>query len=142
MRRVNNNFIKKIEKEIFELKIIEREEKKKNNRNKIKGNRHWRKNLSNDNINFFITLGWIKEEKRRHLKDIISYRLNFEIKKIKEIVLERDNFKCVLCNNKEILCLHHVDKNRYNNLLENLLILCNHCHNKLHSIRSKIQSEK
>ena len=42
---------------------------------------------------------------------------------------------CRQCNSTEHLCIHHIDGNRYNNVLENLTILCKRCHQKLHTKR-------
>ena len=42
--------------------------------------------------------------------------------------------KCSVCNYNEdvsILEVHHIDENRKNNKLENLIILCPNCHKKL-----------
>jgi hypothetical protein len=38
--------------------------------------------------------------------------------------------KCIRCGNKEerVLVIHHKDKNRKNNLIENLELLCRNCH--------------
>ena len=55
-------------------------------------------------------------------------------KKIKEIVLNRDGYKC-LCGDKEILHVHHSTyKNHFNehNNLQDLQTLCADCHYKLH----------
>lgn len=44
--------------------------------------------------------------------------------------------KCAICNwqeDKDILQVHHIDENRENNNLENLIILCPNCHAKLTS---------
>ena len=41
---------------------------------------------------------------------------------------------CRVCNtdDKRILCVHHLDKNRKNNALENLMWLCHNCHYLVH----------
>lgn len=44
------------------------------------------------------------------------------------------NKRCFIC--KKIyfrLEIHHIDKNRKNNVLKNLLIVCPKCHNKIHN---------
>jgi hypothetical protein len=53
-------------------------------------------------------------------------------------VLQRDNNKCVVCNGTTRLCIHHKDgsgrgKPSHNNSLDNLVTLCNSCHNKIHA---------
>jgi hypothetical protein len=42
--------------------------------------------------------------------------------------------KCVDCgeDKKYLLCVHHIDGNRKNNVLENLEIVCANCHRKRH----------
>ena len=53
--------------------------------------------------------------------------------------IDKDNFewKCIKCNHipKEDemdLVVHHIDSNNRNNSIENLMILCQSCHNKIH----------
>jgi hypothetical protein len=48
-------------------------------------------------------------------------------------VLERDHNKCQKCNSEEKISIHHIDADKTNNVLENLVILCNSCHIKLHN---------
>lgn len=40
---------------------------------------------------------------------------------------------CVHCGSDENLHVHHIDRNRSNNLPENLLVLCAKCHIKEHA---------
>lgn len=40
--------------------------------------------------------------------------------------------KCCLCSSIKFLCIHHKDKNRKNNNLDNLMIVCKSCHTKIH----------
>lgn len=51
-------------------------------------------------------------------------------------ILERSNTPacCALCGNsdREILLVHHIDKNRKNNTLKNLVWLCHNCHHLVH----------
>lgn len=60
-----------------------------------------------------------------------------------EEVLHRDNGKCVLCGNKKSIIVHHIDEDRSNNVVENLVTLCRRCHPKVHYSKQKvkIQSE-
>ncbi len=55
------------------------------------------------------------------------------IRKIKIIILKRDNSECVLCGNKKQLCVHHIDYNESNNEENNLITLCRSCHGKTNS---------
>ena len=56
-------------------------------------------------------------------------------KKLKEQVKKRDNYTCQECNYEEKdlkypLSIHHIDYNKKNNLLINLIALCNSCHSQ------------
>lgn len=42
---------------------------------------------------------------------------------------------CKKCGSTKNLCIHHIDENRYNNVLENLTVLCKKCHQELHTRR-------
>lgn len=53
----------------------------------------------------------------------------------KSVLLRNKVFpQCVLCKIKDtrILATHHVDKNRMNNKVENLVWLCHNCHHLVH----------
>jgi len=53
--------------------------------------------------------------------------------------------KCEKCgaNDKRILCVHHIDRDRDNNKLENLQTLCFNCHRLVHlEINTSIKSKK
>ena len=47
------------------------------------------------------------------------------------------DIKCELCGTTKYLCVHHLDRNRYNNDISNLQCLCKSCHQKLHCKRNK-----
>ncbi len=54
---------------------------------------------------------------------------------IRKIIRKRDNFICQLCDmhqekNKKSLDVHHIDYNKKNNLVQNLISLCHSCHAK------------
>jgi len=53
------------------------------------------------------------------------------------MVLERDNYICVKCESKKRICIHHIDWDKNNNEVNNMVILCNSCHKKLHSFIPK-----
>lgn len=57
---------------------------------------------------------------------LYSYRSVLNRNKIPKI--------CVLCQNADtrVLAVHHIDKNRKNNTVENLAWLCNNCHFLVH----------
>lgn len=49
------------------------------------------------------------------------------------VVLERDNYTCQKCGSKDDIHIHHIDWNKENNELGNLILLCNSCHLTLHN---------
>jgi len=52
---------------------------------------------------------------------------------IKKEAIERYH-NCVLCKKSKDLCVHHIDMNRENNMLDNLICLCYICHGLVHSM--------
>jgi len=58
-------------------------------------------------------------------------------------ILSRDNVKkaCVLCGKDDlkILSVHHLDQNRYNNNVKNLIWMCHNCHFLVHHYDSEKQ---
>jgi hypothetical protein len=58
--------------------------------------------------------------------------------KNRKIVFNRDEFKCQCCGCSEDdkktnkLLVHHIDTNKKNNSLSNLILLCGQCHVSLH----------
>lgn len=54
-------------------------------------------------------------------------------------ILQRSGIKakCLLCGTSDsrIICVHHVDRNRKNNKLENLSWLCRNCHHLVHKYK-------
>jgi hypothetical protein len=53
----------------------------------------------------------------------------------REFALRRLDHKCHLCNyneHKEILDIHHIDNDRTNNHISNLIVLCKNCHGLVH----------
>lgn len=59
-------------------------------------------------------------------------------KKLREKVKLRDGYKCKTCPECENLTVHHVDGNRYNNQMDNLITLCERCHRKIHTPLRKV----
>lgn len=51
--------------------------------------------------------------------------------------------RCAMCGLEEECCLqvHHIDEDRSNPSLENLIILCANCHNRIHRGGYKITEE-
>jgi len=53
-------------------------------------------------------------------------------KVIKRTILERDNHKCQICGEVEMLLVHHIDSNKQNSGIENLVTWCFSCHSRYH----------
>jgi ferredoxin len=84
-----------------------------------------------------------REQINKHDRDYIN-RETFSGNR--QLALERDEFKCVMCGSEQNLHIHHKDetgifsvgdKEKINNDLENLITLCASCHRKVHSIGKK-----
>ena len=59
-------------------------------------------------------------------------------KKVRKLVFKRAKYKCELCMAKGVLHPHHKTyKNRGNkhNHLEDIIVLCESCHSKIHDIK-------
>ena len=52
--------------------------------------------------------------------------------KIRDEVIKSHPY-CSFCNKTENIFCHHIDGNPKNNILNNLLVICRSCHNKIHS---------
>jgi HD superfamily phosphodiesterase len=50
--------------------------------------------------------------------------------------------KCQICGSKRFILIHHKDKNRKNNSLKNLIIVCRSCHAKIHKIIPPLRVSK
>lgn len=64
---------------------------------------------------------------------------------LKERIRNRDNHTCQLCSKKykkRKMPVHHIDGNKKNNGLNNLITLCISCHHKVHSIHTKKRGRK
>ena len=92
----------------------------KGKRGYYKHTEEWKKNMSDSH----------KEDK--------NYNWNGGIQVYRKMLERRgvDLFQCSLCN-KDIkhvsrIDVHHKDKNRHNNSLENLQVLCSMCHTHIH----------
>lgn len=49
---------------------------------------------------------------------------------------------CSICLSKKNLVVHHLDKNRKNNKMSNLILLCRSCHAKVHDIEQNFTRSK
>ena len=63
-------------------------------------------------------------------------RMNYYLRKYGEVfrdVFERDKNRCQKCGVDKRLRIHHIDWNKENNVLDNLILLCNSCHRSAHN---------
>ena len=56
----------------------------------------------------------------------------------KQIAFEHYPKICNRCGSSKYICVHHIDENRYNNVIENLEVLCKKCHQAHHAKRDPI----
>lgn len=56
---------------------------------------------------------------------------------LKEFIRSRDNYQCQICSKRVYKSrhghVHHIDGNKANNDIENLVLLCSSCHEKIHA---------
>jgi endogenous inhibitor of DNA gyrase (YacG/DUF329 family) len=72
----------------------------------------------------------------------LGYGIEFN-NALKDKIRKRDNLKCLICGLPEDksyrkLCIHHIDENKYNNNLDNLISVCSSCHTIIHNKKEKI----
>jgi 5-methylcytosine-specific restriction endonuclease McrA len=72
-------------------------------------------------------------KKTGHVKNE-RYLKKEEFKKVKEYILDRDNYKCVQCGSVYRIQVHHIKEMAEggSNNANNLITLCYHCHMKKH----------
>ena len=68
-------------------------------------------------------------EKGRKERDLIRFG------GLREVVLKRDNYSCVICTSSQNLSVDHIDGDRTNNTEENLQTLCLRCHGHKDGLR-------
>lgn len=71
---------------------------------------------------------WYGKNKEKVIKRLRRKRLDGNWLK----ALKRDNYRCVVCPNMKSLHVHHIDGNKENNELSNLITLCSACHRAVH----------
>jgi len=72
----------------------------------------------------------------RRLSD--RHKYSTEFKKKRKFIKLRDGNRCYLCKKKKVkLTVHHIDRNKNNNLSSNLVTLCRSCHGKVTGNSSK-----
>jgi hypothetical protein len=57
-------------------------------------------------------------------------------------VVKKYKNKCRDCKRQDFLIVHHKDGNRKNNLLDNLVLLCKHCHAVEHGYTLTVKNPK
>lgn len=76
-------------------------------------------------------------EQKQHIPYIEDYINNKRYNGNYYIVIQRDKYKCALCNSIENLCVHHIDgydELKPENSNENKMItLCRNCHSNVHA---------
>lgn len=104
---------------------------------------NWHKKYYKDNRGILIvkSIEYQNKNKEARKKAVMKHHDNFNFGGNRELALERDNYKCCICNDKKRLMVHHIDENSYhnsdnpNNNLDNLITLCQNCHNTIHNIK-------
>lgn len=81
--------------------------------------------------NFAIPFNEVEKIKDK-LYNVCYYSETEKLEASKGACLIRDDFACRLCKKYDRLHIHHIDGNRKNNRLNNLVALCSHCHNYIH----------
>jgi hypothetical protein len=56
----------------------------------------------------------------------------------RERCLEAKGEECIVCGTEENIIVHHVDGDRENNDLDNLIPVCEPCHGKIHAKRKEV----
>jgi len=102
----------------------------------IKGNIPWHKNLTKEEIKKHYKDGWkiVHYSGEEHWnwqggKSFEIYPKKFKI--VRKEILELQQV-CQLCKSEKFLVVHHIDKNKKNNNIDNLVVLCRRCHGKVH----------
>jgi hypothetical protein len=71
----------------------------------------------------------ISIDKWNGFTSIKKYSIDFY--RIRNYILKRDKNKCRICNNYiGVLDVHHIDYNKQNNKINNLITLCHACHSR------------
>jgi predicted DNA-binding protein len=62
--------------------------------------------------------------------------------KYREKAIEAYGEECDVCEATEQVVVHHIDENRQNNSLDNLIPLCRSCHEKVHNNKLSVADEE
>lgn len=72
-------------------------------------------------------------------KSFEPYGIEFN-EELKDAIKKRDGYVCQECGRKEVLSVHHIDYDKLNNSIFNLISLCTSCHTKTNSNRKHWES--
>lgn len=76
-------------------------------------------------------------EEKQHIPYIEDYINNKRYNGNYYLVIQRDRFKCSICDSIENLCVHHIDgyneEKPENNETNKMITLCRNCHSNVHS---------
>ena len=89
---------------------------------------------------------WAKDNHEKSLAIGRKSKNKARFSGLRILVLERDNYQCVICQNEksQSIVVHHKDEteNRKrmnaNNIMDNLITLCRSCHRSVHNNKLKI----
>ena len=101
-----SDYIKKIEEEEIEEKIIQIKEIERERR--------------------------VREQAEKRIYGKIKTTRQILTNQEQEMIRSKFNNKCALCGVTEGLHIHHKDKNPKNNQIDNLILICYVCHKKIH----------
>lgn len=59
----------------------------------------------------------------------------------KQVLVDKYGHKCQVCSFDVVVQVHHIDENRQNNNLSNLVLLCPNCHFSIHHANYNLMNE-
>lgn len=89
--------------------------------------RHKARHIKGQSLDLNIKIGTKGKINGNWKGGIAQYQNHYEMKKIRKIILEKENYKCESCG-KVATEIHHKDKTKTNHNIDNLLALCRKCH--------------
>lgn len=109
---------------------------------------NWSKNIGDiDDYAQKIFDGFRRQEKRREIRtDIFGYDARWNI--ISERIRKENEYTCEYCKfkarntfQKSFIEVHHKNKNKLDNRIENLIVLCIKCHSEIDSLHEENYSK-
>lgn len=81
-------------------------------------------------------------ENNKHWRGGVDGKYNKEFRKIRKQIIDRDKNKCRICGARvSRMEVHHIDANKENNSLDNLITLCLSCHHRIHDYQNKNEKD-